>query len=487
MSDTIQHDLSNASNILDTFIKEHAPQKPVLFRALSEWNPWWDSGKVPPAIEGVPRRLGADLIDSLESRAVTLLAGVRRSGKTTAMYQLVGRLIREGVPTKQILYANMEDSALLAPSLDEILSTFRQSMNPKGRIYLFLDEVQAKAEWERWVLREYEQRKPVKVVATGSSSTLLRGERASLLVGRNLAFEIAPLRFREYLEFRREEPVTANIRPRAPVSPERTDALIHHLDSYLEVGGFPGVVLQDATHHRTTLDGYFHDILYRDIIRRTHADAARITALAVHLLTTIGSLLSLRKLARATGVSPESIRTYLGYLEECYLVRTVPMFTRSSRSGLEERYPRKVYAVDTGLRNRVVQRSGQDRGSLAENLVANELARRFRFVSYWKGKREVDFVVRRQDGRYLAFNVWYGDPGERIIPQREAEGMDEILATLGTGRGGVAEATILTRNREGRIGDDRIQLVPLWSWLLSDGTLPSKGADGKTRRSSRTA
>jgi predicted AAA+ superfamily ATPase len=145
---------------------------------LGSWNPWWDEGRVPERLLGHPRTLVDELRPMLERREVLTLAGVRRGGKTTIAYQLIQRLLDAGVAPGNVLMLNLEDPRYEGVPLGDLLSTYRRGMGPEGRTYIFLDEVQASKDWERWVLVDYEQKKDVGFVVTGSSSSLVRGELA---------------------------------------------------------------------------------------------------------------------------------------------------------------------------------------------------------------------------------------------------------------------------------------------------------------------
>ena len=108
---------------------------------LVEWNPWWEAGIMPEELKGKPRPQYSQLVDSAEIKEVTIITGVRRSGKSTLMYQMIDALLKNGTSPKQILFVNFEDKKLIKDSIDEIYSSYRQSMNLDSKAYIFLDEV----------------------------------------------------------------------------------------------------------------------------------------------------------------------------------------------------------------------------------------------------------------------------------------------------------------------------------------------------------
>src|SRR3989338_2077193 len=94
---------------------------------LNEWNPWWENKDAVLEVAGVPRPRYSDLLDSVELREVTILTGVRRSGKSTLMYQMIVRLLKKEVSPKHILFVNLEDKKLAQDSLDDIYEAYRQN------------------------------------------------------------------------------------------------------------------------------------------------------------------------------------------------------------------------------------------------------------------------------------------------------------------------------------------------------------------------
>jgi predicted AAA+ superfamily ATPase len=104
-----------------------------------------------------------------------------------------------------------------------------------------------------------------------------------------------------------------------------------------------------------------------------------------------GAELSLRRVAGAAGISVETAASYLKACEAAYLIFSVPYFAFSERKRAVRN--KKYYPVDTGLRRMAITRTGTDRGKLLDCAVHLELRRRGIQTSYWRGKREVDFVA----------------------------------------------------------------------------------------------
>lgn len=146
-----------------------------------------------------------DIRRKLSTGNALALVGVRRAGKTTLARQYLRFLIEKGLPPEETLYVNLEEPRfypdLSLELLEEIFSAFKTYISRGARPVVVLDEVQNVEGWERWV-RKVLDLGEAEVIVTGSSSSLLRSELATLLTGRVLVTEVYPLSFREFLSFK---------------------------------------------------------------------------------------------------------------------------------------------------------------------------------------------------------------------------------------------------------------------------------------------
>ncbi len=422
-------------------------------RKLVEANPWWQDAKVPEWLKGRPRSEYNMLVESASIREVTVITGVRRSGKSTLMYQMVDELLKMGVDAEQILFVNLEDSRLAKDSLDDIYNTYRSSLNPDRKAFVFLDEVHRRVGWESWIRRHYDLGADCKFIISGSCSYLLKREYSTLLTGRNLTFEVFPLSFREFLDFRdihvNGDKVGKNI-----ILDKSKHAVLKALKEYLELGGFPDVFFKEKEFKVRVLSQYFDDILYKDIIDRHNLNSQKTKDLALYLTTNFTSLVSLRNLRNSLGLSYESIKDYLAYYKEAFLFSTVDHFSYSIKE--QKTNPSKVYCIDNGLRNAVSFRFSEDEGKLAENLVFLEMRRRGCDVYYFKGKGEVDFIVKNRNQTLTAVNVSHTDD----VEEREAKSLLEFKGKFPKTK----ELLVITKDTEKKEG--KIKYTPLWKWLL---------------------
>lgn len=149
----------------------------------------------------------SDVIDRyisipLNVQKIISIVGVRRSGKTYILYNLIKKL-QTDVDRNDIVYINFEDDRLFPLQLQDLNNLVEgyYELYPDRKsktVYFFFDEIQNVPAWERFIRRLYDTEK-CRIFVTGSSSKLLSKEIATSLRGRTLSYEIFPLSFREFL------------------------------------------------------------------------------------------------------------------------------------------------------------------------------------------------------------------------------------------------------------------------------------------------
>ncbi|MHA1866183.1 MAG: ATP-binding protein [Candidatus Heimdallarchaeaceae archaeon] len=420
---------------------------------ISEWNPWWENKKLIHELEGKPRPDYSYLVNSVKIKEITIITGVRRSGKSTLMYQMISNLLENGVDPKQILFVNLEDKKLIKDSLEYIYLSYRENINLDKKAYIFLDEIHRKEGWELWIRKKYDLKTNDKFVISGSCSYLLKKEYSTLLTGRNLTFEVFPLTLEEFLLFKNIKINKGNLKK--GIILERTKLIIlKYLREYLTTGGFPEILFKPEEYKVKILEQYFDDILYKDIIDRYNLNSKKAKDLALYLITNFTKLISLRNLRTSLGLSYSTIQDYLSYYIEAFLFFTLDHFSYSLKE--QKTLPSKIYCIDNGLRNAVSFKFSKDEGKLAENLVFIELKRRQKDIYYWKKIHEVDFVVKNKDNSLTAINVSYTDE----IEEREIKSLLEFKKEFKKAK----ELILLTKGTEKK--EQGIKFIPLWKWLL---------------------
>ncbi len=435
-------------------------QTTKLYEILASYNRFWNTGSIDA---GIKRDILPACLGQLESREVVVLKGVRRCGKSTLMAQVIRELLARDVQASAILRVNLEEplfsSEYSVELLEQIYRTYRERVQPEGKCWLFMDEVQNVPGWESWV-RGRSETEDIKIFVTGSSSQMLSREIGTKLTGRHVSFEVYPLSFREFLRFNNLEVGTEldYTTRKATVRKSFSD--------YLKYGGFPEVVLKESTDDKELLlKNYFEDLLYRDIVTRYEIrDVANLRNLAVYLLSNVAKLTSITKLKNNFTISQDKTENYVSAIMESYLLFQLQMFSYSLKSTMRAGF--KPYAIDTGLRNRIAFAFSEDMGWLVENVVFCHLKRHHEEIYYHSSGSDTDFVVKEGMKITKRIQVWYEDVSETAIPDRELACFRKPLAGNET-----AESILVTNDYEDVIdtGVARVRCIPVTKFLLGLG------------------
>jgi len=395
-------------------------------------------------------------------KRILAIVGPRRAGKTYYMYQLITRLLQNGICSKEdILFIDFEDYRLgefTGDDMDELFAAFQQIA---GRLplFLFLDEIQRLPNWQR-VLRTLHNRGRFKIIVSGSNSKLLGGGITTELRGRYEDIRMLPFSFGEYLGYKQISVTPATIHTAARGS------VVAAFDDYIRHGGFPEVVMAHSDmERRKLLQSYFKTIFYRDILDRYHIKARHVLdALMSEVLETYSGIFSIsgfEKQLKRNDLpgSKRTIANYLQYLEEAFFIIVNEKFSYSARRRIMN--PKKLYLSDSGFAA-LGRPFTENRGRILENVVATELYRRDAELYYFKGRNECDFIVKQGLHPTHAIQVCWELNAHNS--NRELAGLVESCRALDLHSG-----IILTYAQEEERTDKglKISVLPVWKWLLT--------------------
>ncbi|MCK5176816.1 MAG: ATP-binding protein, partial [Candidatus Aenigmarchaeota archaeon] len=252
---------------------------------------------------------------------------------------------------KNIFYVSLDNFELNNHRIKEIIDKYRQinKIPIEQKAYIFLDEITYKDTVQQELKNLYDMTN-LKIIVSSSCASVLKDKKA-FLTGRTKTIEVMPLDFKEFLEFR-------NIK-----SKQYDYALLkNHFDEYLKMGGMPEYVL---TKDIDCLKELVENIFYKDIIAYHNIkDRGVVFDLLKLLSERVGKRLTYNKLSNVLKISVDSVRRYISYFEETYLIHII-----SKHGSPNEKItaPKKIYFCDTGLRN--ILTGFKDIGSLFENIV----------------------------------------------------------------------------------------------------------------------
>lgn len=397
----------------------------------------------------------------LDSGKIITLIGVRRSGKTSYLFNVIEDLIGRGITLERILYINFEDERLdlKTEELDLLLQAY-QELYPDMELadcWFFFDEIQNIAGWDTFIRRVYDKGTK-NIFITGSNARFLSSEIATSLRGRTVSYEVYPLSFREYLAFKE---VAIDL-----YSSKSIARINNHLADYLRHGGFPEVVNYDDGLRNRVLQEYFNVMIYRDLLERY--EIKNIPALKFFLKRLISSAtkqVSVNNIYNELKSSGFKIGKNQLYdnLEACQNIYMALLLRKHTRSLVErELGEKKIYAIDTGLLNSLEYRFSDDTGKALEQVVFLELKRRGSEIYFFKEKAECDFIVKRGSEVTEAIQVCVTLADDKTR-KRELRGLLECCASFG-----LQEGLIITAETADEWETDgvKIAVMPLYRWLL---------------------
>ncbi len=331
------------------------------------------------------------IVPYFDKPVIKVITGIRRSGKSYLMKQIIQLLQERGVDENQIVYINKElmkfDFIKTYKDLYDYATAQFDSITQKK--YLLVDEIQNIAEWEKAIASFFAEDN-YDIFITGSNSNLLSSEIATLLSGRYIEFTLHTLSFEEFLQFKQLE-----------ITPNETEFY-----NYLKYGGFPVIHhLEDNEEFIFQyLNALYNTILLKDVISRYKIRNIQLFEnLTKFVFDNIGSVFSGRSISKYLksqniSVGLDTIQNYLQYLENSFLINKVKRYDLKGKKILE--IYEKYYLSDIGLKNAMYGYREKDIAGLLENLVFHKL-KQLDFTVYI-GKYdeyEVDFVAEKKDAK----------------------------------------------------------------------------------------
>ncbi|MCX6242145.1 MAG: ATP-binding protein [Bacteroidetes bacterium] len=348
------------------------------------------------------RRIITDQIrDHLGKKEITLISGPRQVGKTTLMNVLIDDLKAAGKPVLFLSFDFESDLPFLR-SQEALISRINLEFGQqKG--FVFIDEIQRKEDAGIFLKGLYDMHLPCKFIISGSGSIELKEKISESLAGRKRIFEVSPLSFHEFLDYRTAYKYSDRLP--AYINLHFSSVMIL-FNEYLNFGGYPRVVTESSAREKLqVINEIYQSYIDRDIRMFLQGDRPESYARLIKLLAAqTGQILNLNSLANEAQLSVPTIRKYLWYAEKTYFIRLVtPYFNNTIKEITKSPV---AYFNDHGMRNLVLSSFGnlqrlQDQGFVFQNIVGNLLMHELRVsqytVHFWRttDKAEVDFVIDR--------------------------------------------------------------------------------------------
>lgn len=397
---------------------------------------------------------------------IDTVIGMRRTGKTFLLFQIMQEYLQQGIAKESMLYINFDDERLLPLSVSELgkisESYFRLYPDRRETIcYFFFDEIQNIPGWESYCRRLLDTEN-IQLIVTGSSVRLLSKEIATSLRGRSISTEVFPFSFKEILAQQ-----NINVGQTRPGAKKRS-LIENRFRDYLVSGGFPEIQNIASDYRYRILQEYVDVVILRDVIERYQiGNIIPLRMLVRHLLNSPAALFSINKFyndLKSQGVTcgKNTLHEFFEYLTDAYLIYPVSIYSRSERA--KRVNARKIYVIDSGLLYAYKNHPGSDSGQVLENFVFMQLRRKEQQIDYYRTKSgyEVDFISTAHDGRQSLYQVSY-NMDDAKTREREIRALEEAMIETG-----LDEGIIITMQDEETIESEHglINMIPAWLWCL---------------------
>lgn len=402
-----------------------------VIKVLRQYNPWWRNPLSVKEESRPQKRIAYHealrIIKHGSIRRFAVLSGARRVGKTTILYQMIESLLEEGIPSKNILYVSFDNPLIKFVTVEQILSIYESLYPLKGNLYLFLDEIQYTENWELWMKVIYDSRKDIRLAATGSASPILEKGATDSGTGRWRVLRIPTMSFYEYCRLLKlEEPFSdESIRltslaelPKAQLldMTQRFVPLVTHFNRYLNVGGFPELVLSDDDLYaqRILREDVVDKVIKRDVLSLFNIRSPLLMEkLFVYLCMNSTEIFSITTAAKELeNTSVATLENYLSALEMSNLIYMAKPINVGSKGALKGKP--KIFVADAAIRAAVLMiddilSDEKELGIMVETAVYKHLA------AFYQGSTAQLGYFRKAKDNQKEIDVVIEMPREKIL------------------------------------------------------------------------
>ena len=322
---------------------------------------------------------------------VKVLSGVRRCGKSTILKMIAEKLRERGISDEHILSYNLDSLQYEGMTAKKLYNEIKKKLPPKGKTYLFLDEIQEITDWEKAV-NSFMTDFDVDLYVTGSNSRMMSSEISTYLTGRYIGFRIFPLSFGEYLTFRKEYGKTENS--------------YTEFARYLRYGGFPATHLKEYSIDEayTIVKDIYNSTIFTDIVKRGQIrkvdQLERIVKFAFDNIGRTFSAASISKYLKSERrtIDNETVYSYLAKLESAFILHRCSRYDLQGKELLKTQ--EKFYVCDSAMKYSVLGYTPDSVAAMLENIVYLELLRRGYDVTIGQlASGEIDFVAAKKENK----------------------------------------------------------------------------------------
>lgn len=339
------------------------------------------------------RELLVKALDFLHTKEILAIIGARRVGKSTLAKLMIKELLKE-VEAKNIFFINLEKPAFIpfkedASYLEKIFDAYLKLANPdiSKKIYFFIDEIQIFKNWEVFIKSKYENSN-IKFIITGSNSSLLTSNYATVLTGRVLKLRLYSFNFKEFLQYKK-----IDISSKLLIIKNKID-IKRAFDEYMKWGGYFSVISNENEEvKKEILKNIAEDIILKNIVPRYNIkNSSQIRDMFFYVVSNATNTVNYSTLSNKLGIDAKTVKDYITYFEDNFLISQISNYHNKLSEQIKS--AKKIYLNDNGFLNLSIS-SNRNFGVSLENLVFNFLYEKDENLTYLKDKYEIDFFSNK--------------------------------------------------------------------------------------------
>jgi predicted AAA+ superfamily ATPase len=449
-------------------------------------NPWWENSEVEARFDELPRRayyaIFSELLQDKSINRAIVLMGPRRVGKTVLVYHAISELLSKGVPPCRILYLSLETPIYTGLSLERILSKFQElhQHNRNSNLYVFFDEVQYHKEWEIHLKSLVDSYPGFRFVATGSAAAALRLKSQESGAGRFTDFLLPPLTFNEYLHFIGSASALVTTEHDGEINKYVTSNITdlnRHFVDYLNFGGYPEAVFSNSIKQdpaQFIKSDIIDKVLLRDLPNLYGVnDIQELNKLFTVIAYNSGQEISLEELSQGAGISKNTLKRYIEYLEAAFLIKIVKRLDNCAKK-FKRATSFKVYLTNPSMRAALfgpVTENSEAMGALTETAIYTQWfhsdAINNLYYARWR-KGEVDIVNLSSDGQKPDWCVEVKWSDLAYSDNRKMSSLLEFLDKNAVRFGALVTTKTITGTKE--LSNHSIEYIPssLYAYMLGE-------------------
>lgn len=327
-----------------------------------------------------------------EKSLIKIIYGLRRSGKSIILTQIIDELQENGIDEEHIIYINFESLDYSdikdAKDLDKYIKSF---VKDKKTYYIFLDEIQKVNDFEKGI-NSLRITNNFSIFITGSNSKMTFMELSTDLSGRYVSFRVCPLTFKEVIEL-------------TNTKKEDYEKLLFDV---FEWGTLPQrFSFKDENPKLNYISDVYDSILLKDVIERMNIkDITSFNKILQYILEIEGREFSSGNVLKYLKqeykeISTETLYNYIEALCSTFMINRVYRYDVHGKEVLKTL--NKFYASDLGIKKIKKNNKEINFSTCLENLIYNELIARGYEVFVGKTRKgEVDFIaIKNKEFKYI--------------------------------------------------------------------------------------